>query len=111
LKSFLDVTGKIARNGETVTQNRDIYPNLKLRIYTVGMRQNRLAKMLGIDEAYLSRIINGYREPNETIREALARILHSDQEWLFRKMQINDELSFGNQPAQAEIPVQTAKAS
>jgi len=94
-----------------VTQNRDIYPNLKLRIYTVGMRQNRLAKMLGIDEAYLSRIINGYREPNGNIREALAQILRSDQEWLFHKMQINDELSFGNQPAQAEMPVQAAKAS
>lgn len=94
-----------------MTQNRDIYPNLKLRIYTVGMRQNRLAKMLGIDEAYLSRIINGYREPNGNIREALAQILRSDQEWLFHKMQINDELSFGNQPAQAEMPVQAAKAS
>jgi len=94
-----------------VTQNRDIYPNLKLRIYTVGMRQNRLAKMLGIDEAYLSRIINGYREPNGNIREALAQILRSDEEWLFHKMQINDELSFGNQPAEAQMPVQAAKAS
>ena len=59
------------------------------------MRQNRLAKMLGIDEAYLSRIINGYREPNGAIRESLAEILRSDQEWLFHKVQINDELTFG----------------
>jgi transcriptional regulator with XRE-family HTH domain len=83
-----------------VTLNRDIYPNLKLRIYTVGMRQNRLAKMLGIDEAYLSRIINGYREPSGNIRESLAEILHSDSEWLFHKVQVNDESPFGDQPGQ-----------
>ena len=90
--------------------NRDIYPNLKLRIYTVGMRQNRLAKMLGIDEAYLSRIINGYSEPNGAMRESQAEILRSDQEWLFHKVQINDELTF-ERPAQAEMPADTARAS
>ena len=67
--------------------------------------------MLGIDEAYLSRIINGYREPNGNIRESLAQILHSDQEWLFHKVQINDELTFGDRPAQAEMPADTARAS
>ncbi|HTD56277.1 MAG TPA: helix-turn-helix transcriptional regulator [Silvibacterium sp.] len=69
---------------------REIYPNLKLRIYTSGMRQNRLAKMLGIDEAHLSRIINGFRQPSGDIREQLAAILQSDPEWLFYRMQIND---------------------
>lgn len=69
---------------------REIYPNLKLRIYTSGIRQNRLAKMLGIDEAHLSRIINGFRQPSGDIREQLATILQSDQEWLFYRMQIND---------------------
>lgn len=94
-----------------MTPNRDIYPNLKLRIYTVGMRQNRLAKMLGIDEAYLSRIINGYREPSGSVRESLAEILHSDPEWLFQKMQINDELSFADRPQQPDSSISSASAS
>ena len=75
--------------------NRDIYPNLKLRMYTSGIRQNRLARMLGIHEASLSRIMNGFREPNGEVRAHLAEILQSDPEWLFQKVQINDELSLG----------------
>lgn len=71
--------------------SREIYPNLKLRIYTSGIRQNRLARMLGIDEAHLSRIINGFRQPSGDIREQIAAILQSDPEWLFYRMQINDE--------------------
>ena len=71
--------------------SREIYPNLKLRIYTSGIRQNRLARMLGIDEAHLSRIINGFRQPTGDIREQIATILQSDPEWLFYRMQINDE--------------------
>ena len=81
--------------------SREIYPNLKLRIYTSGIRQNRLAKMLGIDEAHLSRIINGFRQPSGDIREQIATILQSDPEWLFYRMQIDDaSLSVGmNSPA------------
>ena len=71
--------------------SREIYPNLKLRIYTSGIRQNRLARMLGIDEAHLSRIINGFRQPSGDIREQIATILQSDPEWLFYRMQVNDE--------------------
>ena len=79
---------------ETVTLNRDIYPNLKLRMYTTGIRQNRLARMLGIHEASLSRIMNGFREPTGDVRVHLAEILQSDPDWLFYKMQINDEVAF-----------------
>ncbi len=71
--------------------NRDIYPNLKLRIYTAGIRQNRLAKMIGIDEAYLSKIINGFREPSGNVRGMIAEILNSDPDWLFQKLQITAE--------------------
>jgi len=74
-----------------VSLSREIYPNLKLRIYTSGIRQNRLARMLGIDEAHLSRIINGFRQPSGDIREQIATILQSDPEWLFYRMQVNDE--------------------
>lgn len=79
-----------------MTINRDIYPNLKLRMYTTGIRQNRLARMLGIHEASLSRIMNGFREPTGEVRVQLAEILQSDPEWLFYKMQISDEVAFAD---------------
>lgn len=64
---------------------RYIYPNLKLRVYTTGMRQNRLAKLVGIDEAYLSRIINGVRVPGKQMQEQIAQVLGCDPEWLFQQ--------------------------
>ena len=73
--------------------SRDIYPNLKLRIYTAGIRQNRLAKMIGIDEAYLSKIINGFREPSGNVRGLIAEVLNSDPDWLFQKLQVTTEAS------------------
>lgn len=75
----------------TVPIQRDIYPNLKLRIYTSGLRQNRMAKMLGIDEAHLSKIINGFREPSEDLRARIAEILHCDSAWLFHKVFVTEE--------------------
>jgi plasmid maintenance system antidote protein VapI len=63
-------------------------------LYTTGIRQNRLAKMLSIHEASLSRIMNGFREPTSDIRVHLAEILQSDPDWLFYKMQTNDEVVF-----------------
>ena len=77
-----------------MTLSRDIYPNLKLKMYTTGIRQNRLARMLGIHEASLSRIMNGFREPTGDIRVHLAEILQSDPDWLFLKLQVNDEVAF-----------------
>jgi transcriptional regulator with XRE-family HTH domain len=70
---------------------RDIYPNLKLRIYTSGLRQNRMAKMLGIDEAHLSKVVNGFREPSNDLRAQIAEILHCDPEWLFHKVFVTEE--------------------
>ena len=64
---------------------RRIYPNLKLRMYTTGMRQNKLAKLVGIDEAYLSRIINGVREPRQQMRQEIAKVLGCDADWLFER--------------------------
>ena len=62
-----------------------IYPNLKLRMYTTGMRQNRLAKLVGIDEANLSRIVNGVRVPKQQMRQEIATVLGCDAEWLFEQ--------------------------
>jgi len=66
-------------------KGRSIYPNLKLRIYTTGIRQNRLAKLVGIDGAYLSRIVNGGRVPGQQIRLQIANVLGCDAEWLFER--------------------------
>jgi transcriptional regulator with XRE-family HTH domain len=73
-----------AQNDDRLRE-RCIYPNLKLRMYTTGMRQNRLAKLLGINEAYLSRIINGVRVPRQLMRVEIAKALGSDVEWLFEQ--------------------------
>ena len=62
-----------------------MYPNLKLQLWKSGIRQNRLAKMLNMDEAVLSRIVNGYREPNPKLRQSIAALLHCDQTWLFEE--------------------------
>jgi len=73
---------------EGALKARFIYPNLKLRVYTTGMRQNRLAKLVGIDEAYLSRIINGVRVPGKHMQQQIAEALGCDAEWLFQQATI-----------------------
>jgi len=60
-----------------------MYPNLKLQLWRSGIRQNRLAQMLGMNETVLSKIVNGYREPSSETRAAIAGILRSDEQWLF----------------------------
>ncbi len=62
-----------------------MYSNLKLQIWRTGTHQNRLAKMLQMDESMLSRIVNGYREPSAELREKMAALLHCDQTWLFER--------------------------
>ena len=60
-----------------------MYPNLKLQIWKAGIRQNRLAQMLGIDQTLLSKIVNGFRVPDEALRAKIAALLGSDEQWLF----------------------------
>lgn len=60
-----------------------MYPNLKLQLWQAGIRQNRLAKMLDIDESSLSKIINGFREPSPGLRGKIAETLGCDAAWLF----------------------------
>ena len=81
-----------------VTKERSIYPNLKLRVYTIGMRQNRLAKLVGIDEAYLSRIINGVRVPGKQMQVQIAQVLGCDPEWLFQQTTIQVPVSMESSP-------------
>jgi len=81
---------------------RFIYPNLKLRVYTTGMRQNRLAKLVGIDEAYLSRIINGVRVPGKQMQEQIAQVLGCDPEWLFQQTPVQSSANMTGHIAKAE---------
>jgi transcriptional regulator with XRE-family HTH domain len=60
-----------------------VYPNLKLCLWQSRFRQNRLAKLLHIDEAVLSRIVNGFREPSAELQRSIATILNRDIDWLF----------------------------
>jgi transcriptional regulator with XRE-family HTH domain len=65
-----------------------MYPNLKIAIFKTGIHQNRISKMLGINEANLSKIIHGYREPSEAQRRMLATYLEMDETWLFERFEV-----------------------
>jgi transcriptional regulator with XRE-family HTH domain len=62
-----------------------VYPNLKLQLWKSGIRQNRLARLLGVDETVLSRIMNGFREPNQDLQNHIAAVLKCDAAWLFSR--------------------------
>jgi transcriptional regulator with XRE-family HTH domain len=63
-----------------------MYPNLKLQLFKSGMRQNRLAQCLGMDESILSKIVNGFREPSGELRARIASLLESEEAWLFQRV-------------------------
>lgn len=85
------------------TRERFIYPNLKLRVYTTGMRQNRLAKLVGIDEAYLSRIINGVRVPGKQMQQQIAQALGCDPDWLFQQATVQAPRGMSGMNGQAKL--------
>jgi plasmid maintenance system antidote protein VapI len=60
-----------------------VYPNLRLQLWKIGMRQNRLAQMIGIHETELSRILNGFRRLDPEVRARIAAALETDEKWLF----------------------------
>ena len=62
-----------------------MYANLRVELWKAGLRQNKLAKMLEMDETLLSRIMNGYRQPSPEFRKRISALLKSDEEWLFRE--------------------------
>jgi transcriptional regulator with XRE-family HTH domain len=57
-----------------------------MRLWTVGIRQNRLAQMLEVDETVVSKVINGFREPNQELRQRIAQVLEADERWLFEPL-------------------------
>ncbi|MGA7463459.1 MAG: helix-turn-helix transcriptional regulator [Candidatus Korobacteraceae bacterium] len=62
-----------------------MYPNLKLHIFRLGIRQNQIAKDLKLCESQLSKIIHGYRDPSAGERKLLADYLKVDESWLFER--------------------------
>ena len=85
-----------------LVKERSIYPNLKLRVYTTGMRQNRLARLVGIDEAYLSRIINGVRVPGKQMQEQIAQVLGCDADWLFQQTTVQMPIGMNGNSAKID---------
>ena len=79
-----------------------MYPNLKLAIFKKGLRQNQLSKVLGINEAHLSKVIRGYREPSESQRLMLAKYLDADAAWLFEKYE-TDARAIGHEAAETRL--------
>jgi len=73
-----------------------MYPNLKLEIFKRGIHQNQLSRAIGINEAVLSKIIRGYREPSAGERSMLAQYLHAEESWLFEKFDVAAASSNGN---------------
>src|SRR5271154_4061638 len=91
-------TGSYGATGTTIITTRrkirkflelslTMYPNLKLQLWRSGIRQNRLAKTLDIDETVLSKVVNGFREPSVELRLRIAAVLESDADWLFEPQQ------------------------
>lgn len=62
-----------------------MYPNLKLTIFKRGLRQNHLARQVGINEVALSKIIHGVREPSPALRLLLSQYLGAEESWLFEE--------------------------
>ena len=62
-----------------------MYFNLKLCLLRTGLRQNQMAQAIQMDEALLSKIINGFREPNSRQRRLISEFLQEDEKWLFAR--------------------------
>jgi len=76
-----------------------MYPNLKIQIFKRGIHQNQISRAVGMNEAVLSKIIRGYREPSEAERNLLARYLQADEKWLFEKFDVTPVTSPVGSPA------------
>jgi len=64
-----------------------MYPNLKVAIFKRGLRQNYLARELGLNDALLSKIIHGFREPTAEQKVLISGYLGENEEWLFERFE------------------------
>lgn len=92
-----------------------MYPNLKLQLWKAGIRQNRLANMLGMDESMVSKIMNGFREPSPELRARIAVLLKMDEQWLFERSEAplarprnpdSEGMTLDEQPGPSRTPLQ-----
>jgi len=74
---------------------KTMYANLRIQLWKAGIRQNRLAKMIKMDETVLSRIVNGFREPSPEFRKKISIILQSDEKWLFQMAASPADIAMG----------------
>ncbi|MBZ5531498.1 MAG: helix-turn-helix transcriptional regulator [Acidobacteriia bacterium] len=81
---------------------------MKMEIWLSGIRQNRLARELNLDETVLSKVINGYRQPSEKMRALLAQYFNKNERWLFQTepTQPNRILTKGNNGAGSPHPTE-----
>jgi transcriptional regulator with XRE-family HTH domain len=79
-----------------------MYPNLRLQLWRMRIRQNQLSKMIPLDETVLSKIMNGFRVPAPEIRQRIASLLEADEQWLFELTPARPG------PGGAEIQAETA---
>lgn len=59
------------------------------------MRQCRLAQMIGVHETLLSRIVNGFRQPDADTRIRIAAALSADEAWLFARPDQTETIAAG----------------
>src|SRR5260370_9321475 len=64
---------------ERCLRARNMYPNLKLTIFKRGLRQNHLAREVGIHEVALSKIILGVREPSPPQRLLMCQYFGAEE--------------------------------
>lgn len=81
-----------------------MYPNLKLQLWKCGIRQNRLAQLIGIHETLLSKIVNGFREPDAEVRARIAAVLKSEEGWLFAAEHVVPETPLSKDIASKAVP-------
>lgn len=55
----------------------------RMALIQKGLSQNKLATILGIHPQVLSSIVRGYKKPDESFRDKIAKILDLPQSTLF----------------------------
>lgn len=56
---------------------------IKISLYKKGLTQQELASKLGLSEASISRICNGWKLPNEELKTKIAKLLQRKVEFLW----------------------------
>ena len=59
------------------------YPEIKIVLIQRGLSQVQVARRLGRDPAWLSRVIHGWVVPSEAEKRAISKILQRDVRELF----------------------------